>query len=144
MTFRRKSPERAYQEFVDLMNYGVKLIHAVDNILDFRYFTTLLPELAKLKHDCEIFYEIKSNVTYEQVRLLRSSGCRWLQPGIESLSTPVFETDAKRCYWSAEHPAPEMGSRAWHKPRMEHTRWISGRESMHPGSVLRAHGAFPA
>ena len=91
MMFRRKSPERAYKEFVELMSCGVKLIHAVDNILDFRYFTTLLPELAKLKHDHEIFYEIKSNVTYEQVRLLRSSGCSWLQPGIESLSTPVLK-----------------------------------------------------
>ena len=67
------------------------MIHAVDNIIDFRYFKTLLPELAKLKHDCEIHYEIKSNVTYEQVRLLRSCGCVWLQPGIESLSTPVLK-----------------------------------------------------
>jgi len=91
MMFRRKSPERAYREFIDMMSYGVKFIHAVDNILDFRYFTTLLPELSKLGHDFEIFYEIKSNVTYEQVRLLRSSGCRWLQPGIESLSTAVLK-----------------------------------------------------
>jgi hypothetical protein len=27
----------------------------------------------------------------EQVRLLRSSGCSWLQPGIENLSTPVLK-----------------------------------------------------
>jgi ribosomal peptide maturation radical SAM protein 1 len=91
MMFRRKTPERAYKEFIDVMRYGVKLIHAVDNILDFRYFNTLLPELAKLQHDFEIFYEIKSNVTLDHLRLLRSSGGRWLQPGIESLSTSVLK-----------------------------------------------------
>ena len=47
MMFRRKSPERAYKEFVELMGYGVKLIHAVDNILDFRYFTNLAARTGK-------------------------------------------------------------------------------------------------
>jgi ribosomal peptide maturation radical SAM protein 1 len=90
MMFRSKSSKRAVAEFTDLLSRHPRTIYGVDNILDFRYFTELLPELAKLKHDCEIHYEIKSNVTYEQMCLLRASGCTSVQPGIESLSTSVL------------------------------------------------------
>ena len=51
----------------------------------------MLPELAKIDHGMEIFYEIKSNVTFENTRLLRDSGIVWVQPGIESLSTPILK-----------------------------------------------------
>ncbi len=88
--FRRKSPERALEEFRRLMNYRGKLVISVDQILDHRYFKTLLPELTRLKHGKEIRWEVKANLTYEQVRLLRASGIVWIQAGIESLSTPVL------------------------------------------------------
>lgn len=91
IAFRRKSPERALAEFRELISTGVRMIHSVDDILDFRYFKTLLPELAKLRHGVEIFYEIKANLTHDQIRLLRDAGIVWIQPGIESLSTPMLE-----------------------------------------------------
>jgi ribosomal peptide maturation radical SAM protein 1 len=90
IAFRRKSAERALEEFKGLMESGVKIVGAVDNILDYRYFKTLLPELAKLEHGMELRWEIKSNLTHEQVQLLHASGIVWTQAGIESLSTPVL------------------------------------------------------
>lgn len=87
IVYRRKSPRRSLAEFQGLMSYGVKVIHGVDDILDFRTFKTLAPELAELNRGLEIFYQVKANLTREQVGLLRRSGILWIQPGIESLST---------------------------------------------------------
>lgn len=91
ITYRRKSPGRALAEFRGLMRYGIGMVHSVDDILDVRYFKTLLPELAKLDHGFEIFYEIKANLTREQVQQLHGAGIVWIQPGIESLSTPLLK-----------------------------------------------------
>jgi ribosomal peptide maturation radical SAM protein 1 len=87
---RRKSPERALMEFRELKGYGVKMIHAVDDILDPRYFHNLLPQLGKDGSDCEIFFEVKANLTRRHVELLRDAGIRFLQPGIESLNSRLL------------------------------------------------------
>ncbi len=91
IAYRRKSPERALTEFRRLKDTGVKLIHSVDDILDMRYFRSVLPELAKQGSDHEIFFEIKANLTRKHVGLLRQAGIVWIQPGIESLNTRVLE-----------------------------------------------------
>ena len=51
----------------------------------------LTERLAGGEYDYELFYEIKSNLTREKVRQLYNSGIRHVQPGIESLSTPVLK-----------------------------------------------------
>jgi ribosomal peptide maturation radical SAM protein 1 len=63
----------------------------VDNILDLKYFKTLLPELAERKLPVQLFYETKSNLKKEQVRLLRDAGVSTIQPGIESFSDRVLK-----------------------------------------------------
>jgi ribosomal peptide maturation radical SAM protein 1 len=90
LRYRRKSPDRALRDFRHVMAYGVPSINATDNILDMRYFEELLPELAKLRHDCTIFYEVKANLKERHLALLAGAGVRWIQPGIESLSTHVL------------------------------------------------------
>ena len=47
--------------------------------------------------DLRICYEIKANLTKEQVRLLAQAGIRDVQPGIESLSTPLLRLMKKGC-----------------------------------------------
>ncbi len=89
--FRSKSPERVIHDIESALQYGVNNVNAVDNILDFHYFRTLLPALAERKLPAKIFYEIKSKVTREQVELMHSAGIRCVQPGIESLSTPILK-----------------------------------------------------
>jgi ribosomal peptide maturation radical SAM protein 1 len=64
---------------------------ATDNILDMRYFETLLPVLAERGSDFSLFFETKANLTEPQVRALRAAGARSIQPGIESLSTPTLK-----------------------------------------------------
>lgn len=56
-----------------------------DNILDTDYFQTVLPRLAATGFDLDIFYELRINLSAEQLRLLREAGVRHVQPGIESL-----------------------------------------------------------
>lgn len=74
------------QSFVALMqDYGVPRVEMVDNILDMQYFRTVLPELAA-QPKADIFYEVKANLSKEQVQMLAQAQVKWIQPGIESLS----------------------------------------------------------
>ena len=93
MRFRQKSAARAMDEVLWLLDrYGPKTRHlsAVDNIIPYDYFQTFLPRLKELELDLDLFYETKANLRKEQVALYRAVGLRQIQPGIESLSTPVL------------------------------------------------------
>jgi ribosomal peptide maturation radical SAM protein 1 len=92
MRFRSKSADRVLDELRTLhRRYGIAHIDVVDNILDMHYFTTLLPTLADADDlDLGLFYEVKANLTLEQVQLLAAAGVRGIQPGIESLSDHVL------------------------------------------------------
>jgi ribosomal peptide maturation radical SAM protein 1 len=93
MRFRAKSADRVLEELRTLHGrYGIGHIDVVDNILDMHYFTTLLPRLAEdADLDLHLFYEVKANLTLEQVQLLAAAGVRGIQPGIESLSDHVLQ-----------------------------------------------------
>lgn len=91
MVFRSKSAERALAEIQHLRDhYGARMVSVVDNILDMRYLKTLLPQLAEAQLDLNLFYEVKANLTFEQVRQLATAGVRSIQPGIESFSDHVL------------------------------------------------------
>ena len=62
----------------------------VDNILDFRYFDTLIPRLAGSPLKLDLFYALKANLRKDQLRALRDAGISKIQPGIESLSDDVL------------------------------------------------------
>jgi len=92
MAFRSKSPGRVVGEISGLRKkHGVRTFNVVDDILDMTYFRSVLPQLADAKLDIDFFWEIKSNLTHEQVRLLRDAGVTSVQPGIESLSDHVLK-----------------------------------------------------
>jgi ribosomal peptide maturation radical SAM protein 1 len=91
MEFRRKSPQRAYEEMKFLSaKYGVKRINCVDNILDTRLIPTLFPMLVEGGLDLELFYEVKANLRYDQLELMRAGGVTSVQPGIESFSDRIL------------------------------------------------------
>jgi ribosomal peptide maturation radical SAM protein 1 len=91
MHYRSKSGERALQDLEDLLRaYPARRIDAVDNILDMAYLSSFCTELAERRWDVNLFFEVKANLTREQMRLLRRAGIRRFQPGIESLSTHVL------------------------------------------------------
>jgi ribosomal peptide maturation radical SAM protein 1 len=96
MVHRRKTPARALAELGELTRKHPGLdVVAVDNILDMAYFKDFIPALAKMKAesnlDANLFYEVKSNLTKPQLRLLKQAGVNEVQPGIESLSDRVLQ-----------------------------------------------------
>ncbi|MDP9111968.1 MAG: RiPP maturation radical SAM C-methyltransferase, partial [Candidatus Eremiobacteraeota bacterium] len=91
MAFRSKSPQRALAQLEGLVElYGIRCVGVVDNIMDMKYVQTLLPALARRDLGLDLLYEVKANLKKEQVRALSAAGVKRLQPGIESLSTPVL------------------------------------------------------
>jgi ribosomal peptide maturation radical SAM protein 1 len=91
MTYRSKSPERALAELERLEErYPGRFILVVDNILDLRYFDTLIPALARTPRRLDLFYALKANLRKDQLRALRDAGITRIQPGIESLSDGVL------------------------------------------------------
>jgi ribosomal peptide maturation radical SAM protein 1 len=92
MTFRSKTPERAFAE-IELLarRHGLRKVGCVDNILDLRYIDTLFPLLARSDLQLELFYEVKANLRHDQLVKLFEGGIRQIQPGIESFSNRVLK-----------------------------------------------------
>ena len=98
MSYRSKSPERAFEELSFLeRTYGLKRMSSVDNILDVRYINQLFPKLRDSGLNLELFYEVKANLRFDQLALLRAGGVFAIQPGIESLSNDVLRRMKKGC-----------------------------------------------
>jgi ribosomal peptide maturation radical SAM protein 1 len=91
LAFRSKSPRRVLSEIRSLTRYGVANVDAVDLILDQSYFETVLPALSELHLGMSLFYEIKANLKKPQVKMLADAGIATIQPGIESLSSPILK-----------------------------------------------------
>ncbi len=91
MAFRSKPPDQAFDELSHLVRkHAVLDCIITDNILDARYFGSLLPRIAEAGWDLRIQYEIKANIKPEQAQLMRAAGIVHVQPGIESLSSRVL------------------------------------------------------
>jgi ribosomal peptide maturation radical SAM protein 1 len=95
MKFRSKSPRRAADEVYELSAKYRRLdFEAVDNIIDMQYQKEFLPRMREYRRaglNFKLFYETKSNLKKEQLRLMRDAGLRHIQPGIESLSSIVLK-----------------------------------------------------
>lgn len=88
MRYRSKHPDSLADELRYLMDrYGVLDFFAVDNILDLGYLETALPLVERLETDHSLFFEVKANMEWADIRNIRRAGVRSVQPGIESLST---------------------------------------------------------
>ena len=91
MGYRSKSPERVVEEMSELARRYQRLnFHGIDFIFSSAYLRDLLPKLRDAPHDFGLFYEVKSNLRREHVALFREAGAQFLQPGIESFSTPIL------------------------------------------------------
>jgi ribosomal peptide maturation radical SAM protein 1 len=91
MAFRSKPPARVVDELRTLTTRHPRLpIYAVDSIMDRRYFDEFLPLLAEASLGASLFYEVKANLTKDQLRALKAAGVVDIQPGIESLHDAVL------------------------------------------------------
>ncbi|MFB9246840.1 RiPP maturation radical SAM C-methyltransferase [Sphaerisporangium melleum] len=92
MDYRAKTGERALRDLEGLLRaYPARRVDAVDNILDMKYLTSFCAELAERRWDVNLFFEVKANLTREQLAVLRRAGIQRIQPGIESLNSHVLE-----------------------------------------------------
>jgi ribosomal peptide maturation radical SAM protein 1 len=98
MSYRSKSAEATFQELAGLAaDYGIKQLSSVDNILDVRHIATLFPRLRDSGLGLELFYEVKANLRFDQLALLKAGGVTAIQPGLESLSNDVLRLMKKGC-----------------------------------------------
>ena len=98
LAFRAKTPKRVFEELSELARkHRISYFEAVDNILDLKYLKDFFTTIAETRTDYQFFYEVKANLTREQVRTLYRGGVRSIQPGIESLSSHVLQLMRKGC-----------------------------------------------
>ncbi|WP_164473219.1 RiPP maturation radical SAM C-methyltransferase [Clostridium sp. E02] len=90
--FRQKSPDKVMNDLKRILknHSGVKII-MVDNIMPYNYISTLIPSIKKEIPDISFHYELKSNMSLDQLILLKKAGAFNLQPGIEALSTSLLK-----------------------------------------------------
>ena len=92
LTYHHKSPERSYAEITAMVErYGIDSIHFTDCILSMQYFETLLPAISKWDRNVNLFFQLKTNLSRQQVRTLKSAGVNECQPGIESLDSELLK-----------------------------------------------------
>ncbi len=92
MVFRSKSPSRVLSEVQELaLEWGVDRFEAVDNILDTKHIEGVFGELANNSVQYDFFYEVKSNMSHDQLRQAALGGLTWAQPGIESLDDDILK-----------------------------------------------------
>lgn len=91
MKFRSKSASCVAEEILNMAaRYGVLDFVAVDHIIDLRHIRELFPLLHASGVDLTLFYETQANLTKDQLRAFFAAGVSAIQPGIESLSTPIL------------------------------------------------------
>lgn len=91
MRFRSKPASRVAEEILGMAaRYRVLDFVAVDDIIDLRHIGELFPLLRASGADLAFFYETKANLTKDQLRAFSAAGVSAIQPGIESLSTPIL------------------------------------------------------
>jgi len=92
MMFRSKPVDRVLDEITGLAKkYKILDFVAVDDIIDLAHIRDLMPRLSNEGYDLHIFYETKANLKKEHLRAFRAGGVSAIQPGIESLSTPILQ-----------------------------------------------------
>jgi len=92
MAYRAMKPDLAIQQIKSLFRYSdrARSIMAVDNILPKSYLQQVLPFIDP-PPDTEIFYEVKADLSEQDVAVLAKARVMRLQPGIESLATSTLK-----------------------------------------------------
>ncbi|MFT3924515.1 MAG: RiPP maturation radical SAM C-methyltransferase [Myxococcales bacterium] len=92
ISYARKEPARFLAEIATLTaTYQPRRFMAVDNIMPHDYHTAVIPELTESSGGAEFFFEVKANFRREQLEAFTRANVRQIQPGIESLRTPVLK-----------------------------------------------------
>ncbi|HKS30096.1 MAG TPA: RiPP maturation radical SAM C-methyltransferase [Pyrinomonadaceae bacterium] len=92
MTYRAMEAERAVAQFDSLFKYSddCSRFECVDNIMPTNYPAEVFPRI-KTPARASIFYEVKADLTIDELQALAKARVRYIQPGIEALSTSTLK-----------------------------------------------------
>jgi ribosomal peptide maturation radical SAM protein 1 len=92
MAYRAMSSQRALDQFNALFQHAGTVSHfeAVDNILPKNYLKDVLPFVAT-PPGAQLFYEVKADLSEQDMVTLAKARVKRIQPGIESLSTSTLK-----------------------------------------------------
>lgn len=92
MTYRKKQSRQVIDEIRLLAKkYKHPRMYAVDHVMDFEHQTEFLEGLKVESLDFDIYYQVKANLGPSELLRMKQAGINTIQPGIESLSTPILE-----------------------------------------------------
>jgi magnesium-protoporphyrin IX monomethyl ester (oxidative) cyclase len=89
MNYRAMDAERAVELFRDMIaryRSRAAIFLTLDNIMPRNYVKDVLPRI-HAPPGTRLFYEVKASLTADEMRIMADAGVRWLQPGIEALSS---------------------------------------------------------
>jgi ribosomal peptide maturation radical SAM protein 1 len=92
MGYRAMNPELAIELFNSLFQFSgrVSRLSVVDNILPKNYLHQVLPFL-QTPEDMEIFYEVKADLSEQDIAVLAKARVTQIQPGIEAMATSTLK-----------------------------------------------------
>lgn len=92
MNYRAMGTEKALEQYKSLFAYADQCsrFECVDNIMPKTYIKEVLPFINTPPH-VTIFYEVKADLSEDDVRVLAAARVREIQPGIESLATSTLK-----------------------------------------------------
>ncbi len=92
MGYRSLRPALALDLFADIFRHrdDVALYNAVDNILPKEYPSQVLPHI-DAPPGSQVFYEVKADMTEEEIQALAAARVTLVQPGIEALATSTLK-----------------------------------------------------
>lgn len=91
MAYRSMSPKVAIELFQAMFQYSSQCsqLNCVDNIIPKSYFKEVLPFL-DTPENMSLFYEVKADLSAENIQTLSQARVTQVQPGIESLATSTL------------------------------------------------------
>jgi ribosomal peptide maturation radical SAM protein 1 len=93
---REKSPNKVLSDLKQVFaSSPTRRVFMVDSLMPFSYFRTLLPRIKTEIPDISVFYELRADLSLDQVLRLHAAGVRSVQVGIESLSSPLLRRMGK-------------------------------------------------
>ena len=92
MGYRAMGADKARSLISSLFGYSdrVECIESVDNIMPKEYLKDLFPTL-DTPTDTYLFYEVKADLSEEDIKVLSKARVKRIQPGIESLATSTLK-----------------------------------------------------
>lgn len=94
--YREKSVDRIISDIITLSHrYKIISLAASDWIISKKSRKEIFKRLKELDYDIEFFYETRSDLTKEEISLMKDAQVIKIQPGIESLSTEILRLMGK-------------------------------------------------